>query len=57
MTDPSVTNSDPAIPAPPPDAENPAILDAGKTFFWTVIGAVAFCGAALFIIMRTRMGG
>ena len=38
------------------DAENEARIDAEKTFKWTVIGAILFGLAALFIIMRTRMG-
>ncbi|MBT8487658.1 MAG: hypothetical protein HKN72_11430 [Gemmatimonadetes bacterium] len=38
------------------DSENEAIMDASKTFLITVIGAVLFCLAALFIILRTRMG-
>ena len=47
----------PPVPAPPSDAENQAIMDAAKTFRWTVIGAVLFVLAAVFLIMRTRMGG
>lgn len=48
------TNADP--PARPPDEQNEALLDASKTFTITVIGAALFCAAALFIILRTRMG-
>ena len=44
------------IPAPPPDSENEALIDAEKTFKITVISAVLFGLAALFIIMQTRMG-
>ncbi len=58
MADNAVTtDSSGAVPAPPPDAENEALIDAQKTFHITVIGAVLFGLAALFIIMRTRMGG
>ena len=46
----------PGVPAPPADAENPAIIDALKTFQITVVGSVLFVLAALFIILRTRMG-
>ena len=46
----------PDVPPPPPDAENPAIIDAEKTFKITVISAILFCLAAAFIILRTRMG-
>jgi hypothetical protein len=46
----------PPEPATPPDAENPAIIDAAKTFKWTVIGAVFFVASAVFLILRTRMG-
>ena len=44
------------VPAPPEDSENEALLDAEKTFKITVISAILFGLAALFIIMRTRMG-
>ncbi|MDH3269866.1 MAG: hypothetical protein OEN56_00950 [Gemmatimonadota bacterium] len=44
------------LPAMPADDQNEALLDASKTFKITVIGAVLFCLAALFIILRTRMG-
>ena len=47
----------PAVPPAPPDAENPAILDANKTFRITVISAILFCAAAAFLVLRTRMGG
>jgi hypothetical protein len=46
----------PDVPAPPADAENPAIIDAEKTFKITLISALLFCLAASFIILRTRMG-
>lgn len=47
----------PIPPEPAPsDAENQAIADALKTFRWTVIGAVLFILAAVFLIMQTRMG-
>lgn len=44
------------VPAPPPDAENPALIDALKTFKITAISAVLFCLCAVFIILSTRMG-
>jgi hypothetical protein len=44
------------LPAPQADAENPAIIDAEKTFKITLISALLFCLAASFIILRTRMG-
>lgn len=57
MTDGSMTKKTPdGVPALPPDSENPALIDAEKTFKVTVISAVLFVAAALFIIMRTRMG-
>lgn len=57
MADKAVTHtSAPGVPEVPPDSENEALLDAEKTYKITVIGAVLFCLAALFIIMSTRMG-
>lgn len=57
MSENTVTETTPAgVPAPPPDSENPAILDAAKTFRITVISAILFMAAATFIILRTRMG-
>jgi hypothetical protein len=50
-------NTQPAVPPPPPDAQNPALVDAEKTFRITIISAILFCLAAVYIIMRTRMGG
>jgi hypothetical protein len=44
------------VPALPPDSENEALIDAGKTFRITLIGALLFGLASLFIILRTRMG-
>lgn len=47
----------PPVPPPPPDAENPAIIDAEKTFKITLISALLFVLAAAYIVLRTRMGG
>jgi hypothetical protein len=44
----------PTPPAPPPDPENEAIIDAQKTFRITMISAVLFVAAALVIILVTR---
>ena len=46
--------SGPVPPAPPPDAENEAIIDAEKTFKITLISIVLFCLAAAVIILVTR---
>jgi hypothetical protein len=51
------TTPPPPAPPAPPDAENQALIDAAKTFRWTVIGAVLFVLSAVFLNMRTRMGG
>jgi hypothetical protein len=57
MVDSSVVpRSAEEVPAPPPDSENPALIDAEKTFKITAISAVLFVLAAAFIILRTRMG-
>lgn len=53
---PTPHESQPPVTPPPPDAENPAIIDAQKTYRITLISAVLFVAAAVFIIMRTRMG-
>ena len=45
-----------STPAPTADAENPALIDALKTFKITAISAVLFCLCAVLIIMSTRMG-
>ena len=56
MADNAVTHSaTPGVPAPPPDAENEAIIDARKTFVATVITFVLFAGAALVIILGFGM--
>jgi len=57
MTDSTVTTTTPeGVPAPPPDAENPALIDAQKTFQITVVSALLFFAASAVIIMLTRMG-
>lgn len=58
MTDHDVTRAGASgVPAPPPDAENPALIDAAKTFKIAALSALMFCAAATFIILKTRMGG
>jgi len=57
MADNAMTRPTPAgVPEPPPDSENEALIDAAKTFKISVIGALLFCLAALFIILMTRLG-
>ncbi|MEM7417817.1 MAG: hypothetical protein AAF389_20170 [Gemmatimonadota bacterium] len=56
MADNAVTETKSDVPAAPGDAENEALVDAEKTFKITVLGSILFGLAALFIIMRTRMG-
>lgn len=55
MAEHAVTETSSDVPSIP-DSENEALIDAEKTFKITVIGAILFGLAALFIIMRTRMG-
>ena len=55
MAENAVTETKSDVPQIP-DSENEALLDAEKTFKITVIGFILFTLAALFIIMRTRMG-
>lgn len=57
MTDNAVTQTPPAdVPAPPPDDENPALIDALTTFKITVVSAIVFVLAAAAIILSTRLG-
>ena len=56
MSENAVTESKPSVPPMPTDSENEALIDAEKTFKITVIGSILFGLAALFIILRTRMG-
>lgn len=39
------------VPAPPPDEENPALIDAHKTFVITVISAALFIGAVFVFVL------
>ncbi len=56
MAHSTAPSKQPDVPALPPDSENPALLDAEKTFKVTMLIALVFCLAAAFIILRTRMG-
>lgn len=46
----------PAPRPPPPDDENPALIDAFKTFRYTWLGAVGFAAVSAVIIILTRWG-
>jgi len=37
--------------APPPDDQNPAIIDARKTYIITILSAVLFCGAVVVFLL------
>jgi hypothetical protein len=39
------------VPAPPADHENPAIIDARKTFIITLVSAALFVGAVFILIL------
>lgn len=39
------------VPAPPPDAENPAIIFAKKTYIWTLVFSAGFIGAVILFIL------
>jgi len=57
MTDNTIKPSIPAgVPAPLPDDENPALIDAFKTFKIMAISAALFCLGSRVIILMTRMG-
>ncbi len=49
-TTPPAGADDPTLTAPPDEA-NPAMIDAGKTLLYTVIGAAAFIGAVVVFIL------
>ena len=48
---PKPVGSEDAALAAPPDDQNPAFLDARKTFIYTVIGAALFIGAVFVFIL------
>ena len=37
--------------AAPPDDQNPAIIDARKTYIITILSAVLFCGAVVVFLL------
>jgi hypothetical protein len=48
---PKPASSDDAALVAPPDDQNPAFLDARKTFIYIVIGAAAFIGSVFVFIL------
>ena len=56
MSENAVAKSDAAVPAPPPDEENEALIDAEKTFKITVLGSILFGLAALLALGREWRG-
>lgn len=48
---PQPSSPEDAAFAAPPDDQNPAFLDARKTFLFTVIGAALFIGAVFVFIL------
>lgn len=49
-TTPAPTSA-PGVPAPPPDDQNPALVDAHKTFVITLISAALFIGAVFVFVL------
>ncbi len=47
----AVTESDDPSLAPPPDAQNPALIDAEHTFIVLLLGAALFIGAVFVFIL------
>jgi len=39
------------VPALPPDAENPAIIFAKKTYIWLLVFAIGFIGAVVAFVL------
>ena len=39
------------VTPPPPDAENPALIFARKTYIWTLVFAAGFIGAVILFIL------
>ena len=57
MTDSTTPQATPdGVPAPPPDDENQALIDALKTFRIAMWCAASFCASSLVIVLMTRMG-
>jgi hypothetical protein len=59
MAEPATHDPHSSSPVPlvaPQAGENPALIDAEKTFKIIAISALLFVSAAAFIILRTRLG-
>jgi hypothetical protein len=56
MVQPAIHDPKPVARQAPADAENPALIDAEKLFKIILMSAVLFVLAALFVILRTRLG-
>jgi len=52
MSDSQIPASQPhGVPAPPPDDENPALIDAHQAFIITVVSAALFIGVVTVFIL------
>ena len=57
MTDSTTPQATPdGVPAPPPDDENQALIDALTTFRIAMWCAAAFCPSSLVSVLMPRMG-
>ena len=50
-TNPMTQADEDAALAAPPDEQNPAMIDAYKTFIYTMIGAILFIGSVIVFIL------
>jgi hypothetical protein len=48
---PTTTSEEDSALAAPPDEQNPALIDAHKTFVYTMIGAALFIGSVIVFIL------
>ncbi|MGI9627660.1 MAG: hypothetical protein ACR2QM_12545 [Longimicrobiales bacterium] len=48
---PETPDTPAGIPPLPPDAENPAIIFAKKTYWWVLVFSAGFIGAVLLFIL------
>jgi len=51
MSDTVTRTPEASVPAPLPDDENPALIDAKQAFIVTIVGAALFIGVVLVFVL------